>query len=228
MRKSLILLPLAALVLSGCMLMPGKKDTSSGSGSGSGSNTGSVVPTGDTGGGGNVPTDLPTSHDSSFPTSGTLEIDFIADGPSYKDSFPYVENDTPTSGGHLGGMAIMSNGCYVGSYSGKGFMMMKNKDRSSMGCAFIGNCVSLGVITKVEIVAPDSGVSVAGSQKYDITLSKEMTTTASTSGKEFSTPITNASVTATESDGYSYFKISTKESSKNGHIGAIKVTYKIS
>lgn len=231
MKKSLVLLPFAAFLLTGCLALPGAGGDSSSSSSTSSSSSSSTRPT-------ITPTtptvtpaeDLPTSHGASFdltPGEHVFTINFVTDYEKYAGSgngvFPYVANDTGLSGGMLEGMAIMSNGCYCANYQGSGYVMMKNKDRSAKGCAFIGNCVSLGAVTKVEFTA---GASASTAQKYDITFSSTLEKTASTSGTEVAHP--GGSATCAASEGKGFFRLSTKDITKNGQLGTLSVTYVIS
>ena len=231
MKKSLVLLPFAAFLLTGCLSLPGLNpggDTSDSSSSSSSKPTSTVpvVPTSATPAG----DELPTSHGASFdltPGEHVFTVNFTTDYEKYSGSgngvFPYVGNDTGVTGGMLEGMAIMSNGCFCSSYNNSGYVMMKNKDRSAKGNAFIGNCVSLGAVTKVEFTC---GASASTAQKYDITFSSTLEQTAGTSGTEIAHPGGNATCAASEGKGF--FRLSTKDISKNGQIGTLSVTYVIS
>ena len=232
MKKSLILLPLAAIMLSGCLPLPGG-ETSGTSAGGSGASATSQTST--SGGSATftpaptvAPATLPTTHEASFdvtPGNHIVTLDFTTDYETYKSAFPRVEATTGLIGMHLAGMATMTNNCFVGSYNNVGYLMMKNKDdyATNNGAAFIGNCASLGAITHIEFTA---GSSASTSQKYDITLSKELVKEPGTSGTEISHP--SGSVDATVADGYGYFRITTKDTSKNGQTGKLIISYTIS
>ena len=103
--------------------------------------------------------------------------------------------------------------------------MMKNKDgfATANGNAFIGNCVTLGAITKVEITI---GSSASPNQKYYITFSKSYSEAAQTTGELIGTE--GGSATASASDGYGFFTISTSNKAVNGQLGSLSVTYTIS
>lgn len=240
MKKSLILLPLTAMLLSACALLPGgggKKSSSSASGSASGSGSNPSQSSGQSGGGGGGggggDVDLPTAHQDSFAsnmTAGehTLTFDFNANYEDYKAEFPYVTIDTGLIGIYLDGMAVMSNNCFAsaGYQGGANYLMMRNKKDSEKwadanGSAFIGNCVALGTISKVELTRGDSAST---EQKYYVTFSDSLDTNPASSGTELSG--TGDSATNSES-GKTFFKITTKDKGKNGQIKLLKVTYTV-
>ena len=225
MKKSLILLPLTAALLSSCFLMPSKKTSktsgSSSSGSGSGSDQPTVEP---------VPTE---AADFVF-TSGehTATLDFKNSSDNYKKDFPYVEKDTGKFTGTTGGLDFTAVSCFVSAYSGEGYMMMQNKKNNESwsetnGNAFFASAKSLGAITSISFVC---GTSASTAQSYVITLSKTPIDSAQSTSENIIGHPGNASkpVTASVSDGYSYFAISTKDGGRNGQIGTLTITYTIS
>ena len=227
MKKSLILLPLTALFLSGCMLLPGKK-TSSSSSSQSG---GGDEPTVDPGGGGGG--DDPSGVDFVM-TSGnhTGVLDFKNSSEKYKNDFPFVTKETGQITGTTGGLAYTSVDCFVGKYGDEGYLMMQNKKDSDSwssvnGNAFFANTESLGAITAIEFVC---GTKASTAQSYIITLSKTPISEAQATGSNTIGHPGNAGkpVTATVDDGYGYFAISSKDGTRNGQVGTLKVTYTIS
>lgn len=238
MKKSLILIPLAALVLAGCTIggskSSGKKKKSSSvsdSAQVSGSKASGTSASGGGGGGGTTTTPeptLPTEHDASFApnmTAGehTVTFDFDANYTTYKAEFPYVSTDTGLVGLHLDGMAVMSNGCWAsqGYNGGANYLMMKNKDgyADANGAAFIGNCVALGTISSVTITR---GASASTAQKYYVTFGSTLDTAPATAGTELEG--TGDTATNTTS-GATFFKITTKDKTKNGQIQSLTVTY---
>ena len=251
MKKSLLILPLAALLLAGCNLLPSsgggskKKKSTSGepapSGEVSNSDQSGQTTTGGgqttTGGGqtttagptvGPVTPDYPTEHDASFAanmTAGehTVTYNFGTDYADYKNDFPYVAEDTGKVGLTLGGMAVVSNGCFVGSYNSVGYLMMKNKDNyaTNNGLAFIGNCVALGTISKVEITRGDSASTA---QRYCVSFSSSFDDSPVTTG----TTLEGTGDSATNSAaGMTFFKVTTTDNSKNGQIKILTVTYTV-
>ena len=248
MKKSLLVLPLAALLLAGCNLIPssggsGKKKTSntdnptgdvSGSGqgqsgttTGGGQTTGTPTPTAGPTVTSEAPS-YPSEHDSSFAsnmTAGehTVTYDFGSDYATYKNDFPYVAEDTGKVGLHLGGMATVSNGCFVGSYNSSGYLMMKNKDNyaSNNGLAFIGNCAALGTISSITITRGDSASTA---QKYCVSFSSSFDDSPVTTG----TTLEGTGDTATnDAAGMTFFKITTTDNSKNGQIKVLTITYTV-
>ncbi len=242
MKKSLILIPLAAMVLAGCTVgkSSGKKkkstsatdtaqtsgsktntNTSTTGGSGSGRGDTTVVPPGPS---------LPTEHEASFapnmtPGEHTITFDFDANYTTYKPAFPYVSADTGLVGIYLDGMAIMTNGCWAsqGYNGGANYLMMKNKDgfADANGASFIGNCVALGTISKVEITR---GASASTSQRYYVTFGSSLDTAPASSGTELEG--TGDSATNATS-GMTFFKVTTKDKAKNGQLQNLKVTYTV-
>ena len=256
MKKSLLILPLAAMLLAGCNLISGgssggkKKKSSSSepapSGEVSNSDQSGQTTTGGgqttTGGGqtttagptvGPVTPDLPTEHEASFApnmTAGehTVTFDFNANYTAYKEAFPYVAIDTGLIGIHLDGMAIMSVDCFAsqGYQGGANYLMMRNKKdsddwASANGAAFIGNCVALGTISKVSITR---GASASTAQRYYVTFSNSLDTAPATTGTELEGTGDEATNTAT---GMTFFKITTKDKTKNGQIQSLTVTYTV-
>ena len=242
MKKSLILIPLAALVLAGCTIggskSSGKKKKSSSVSdsaqvSGSKQSGTSTSQGGGGGGGGTTVTpgpSLPTEHDASFApnmTAGehTITFDFDANYTTYKAAFPYVSTDTGLVGLHLDGMAVMTNGCWAsqGYNGGANYLMMKNKDGYSdaNGAAFIGNCVALGTISSVTITR---GASASTAQRYYVTFGSSLDTTPATAGTELEG--TGDTATNTTS-GATFFKVTTKDKTKNGQIQSLTVTYTV-
>lgn len=247
MKKSLILIPLAALVLAGCTIggskSSGKKkkstsvtDTAQTSGSKTNTNTSGGGSSGGGGGGTTVTPgpSLPTEHDASFapnmtPGEHVITFDFDANYTTYKAAFPYVAIDTGLIGIHLDGMAIMSLDCFASSGydGGPNYLMMRNKTKSGEdwagpnGAAFIGNCVALGTISKVEITR---GASASASQRYYVTFGSSLDTAPASSGTELEG--TGDSATNTTS-GMTFFKVTTKDKTKNGQIQNLKVTYTV-
>lgn len=244
MKKSLILIPLAALVLAGCTIGGSKggskkKKSSSVSDSaqvsGSKTNTNSSGGGGGGGGGGTTVTpgpSLPTEHDASFApnmTAGehTVTFDFDANYTAYKAEFPYVAIDTGLIGIHLDGMAVMSLDCFAsqGYNGGANYLMMRNKTSSGEdwagpnGAAFIGNCVALGTISSVTITR---GASASTAQRYYVTFGSTLDTAPATAGTELEG--TGDTATNTTS-GATFFKITTKDKTKNGQIQSLTVTY---
>lgn len=242
MKKSLILIPLAAMVLAGCTIggskSSGKKKKSSSVSdsaqvSGSKQSGTSTSQGGGGGGGGTTVTpgpSLPTEHDASFAPNMTagehvITFDFDANYTTYKAAFPYVSADTGLVGIYLDGMAVMTNGCWAsqGYNGGANYLMMKNKDgfADANGASFIGNCVALGTISKVEITR---GASASTAQRYYVTFGSSLDTAPASSGTELEG--TGDSATNTTS-GMTFFKVTTKDKTKNGQIQNLKVTYTV-
>ena len=234
MKKSLVLLPLAAFLLTGCMglSLPGfgggdSSDSSSSSSSSKPSSSSTpITPTSAT----TPEADLPTAHGSNFDSSvgtHTLVLDFTTDYATYKEDFPYVSSTTGLVGETLGGgIAVMTNNCFVGTPNDNinyGYLMMKNKDdyASNNGNAFIGNCVSMGTITSVTF---ECGAKAATAQTYDVAFYSELNKQPSSSG----TQVAHPGSTVNASAGASFFKITAKDSAKNGQITKLTVVYTIS
>lgn len=233
MKKGLILLPLAAFMLSSCMLMPGKKtDSSSGGGGGGGSQSSDTGGEGGGGGGGGGGGDV-ESVDFDF-TSGThtAVLNFVTDYSNYKDDWPFVDISTGIFDSSMAGMAFTANGSFPDAYSGSGYLMMRNKDKNNNswsdanGNAFIATATSLGAITSISFTC---GANASSSQSYVVSLSKTPIDTPQASGvKTVAHPGTQSTpITATVADGYSYFAITTKDGGRNGQIATLSVTYTI-
>ena len=227
MKKGLILLPLAAFMLSSCMLMPGKSSSSSGGGGGGGQGGGGED-TGDTeGGGGDVEA---KDFDLSSGTH-TAVLNFKDNPDNYKDVFPFVDKDTGPFERTVGGLDFGFVSCFVGSYNGAGYLMMQNNKSGTSwsqdnGNAYFASKQSLGAITSIAFTC---GANASTAQSYVVSLGKEPFSSAQSSGvKTVSHPGTQSTpITAQASDGYSYFAISTKDGAKNGQIATLTVTYTI-
>ena len=233
MKKSLILLPIAAMILSGCSLLPAKKSKSSSSAtntqqSGSTKSSGSVTPVNPSS---DTPVDWPTAHESTFDTTPgehTVTYDFNSEYTALKEAFPYVTADMSAFHVYMKGMSTMVYHCWCNANSSPAYnyLFMRNNNGfydNKKVTAFIGNHVTLGAITKVEITCPDNS---SASAKYDITLSKTVSEEPSTSGTELTKE--GGSVTASVSDGYGFFKITQKDTTHNGQLSTLKITYTIS
>ena len=226
MKKSLILLPLAAAVLSGCMLLPGKK-TSSGSSSGGTSGSGSS--------GSTQPTVEPTPSEavdfvlSSGTHTAVLDFENNPDGYTYPRA---EQGDTQALAGEFGGLHWNIYHSYKGQYTDEKtgvtsyWLMMKNKDNwDATSQAWFGNTDSLGSITSIEVTVR-SGASTKLS--YDLSVGSTAYTSAQTTGTEFA-----AGTKGTYSgSGKGFFAVSTRPISGtnkyNGQIARITVTYTIS
>ena len=217
MKKSLILLPLTAALLSGCFLMPSKK-TSKTSGSSGGSGSTGTQPT---------TSETPSGAEDFVLTSGTHTaiLDFENDPDRY--TYPRAEEtDTEAQDGNFGGLDWKIYHSYKGSYEGQYWLMMKNKDNwDANGQAWFGNAVSLGSITSIEVVVRTGASSKLS---YDLSVGSTMFTTAQTGGTEFAVGTKGTY----SGSGSGFFAISTKPVSGtnkyNGQIAQVKVTYTIS
>ena len=219
MKKGLLLIPFAALVLSGCAL----PSIGPGGGKKSSSQSSSETPasSSETPASSEVPSSSSSTPSSSTPAQEkvTLTFDFGTDFADYKSSFPYVDSDTGVdTEKSLGDLPIVSNGCYVSSFSGTGMLMMKNKERTTL--AFIGNREDLVAITKVEFT---KGASASASATYDISFGHSMFEAASSAGTSIGSD--GGSATAKASDRYGYFAISATNAKVNGQIGTLTISY---
>ena len=245
-KTSLVLFPvLAALLLAGCTTSKksGKKKKSSSeqptvtsTTSGGGGGGGTSTTTGGGGGGGTSATPTPTdlnwdsvssvgSYFDMTPGSHTATIDFSTEYNTLKAGYPYVENDTPVSGSYLGNLKAVSCGCFCGSYSNVGYLMMKNKDRTAMGAAFIGNYDSLGNITSIEIQRGSSASTKVG---YYVYFGNAPVT--SQGGMASGTLVTaDQCVSLKEVTGSgAYFCVTTSDTSANGQLAKLVIHYTIS
>ena len=239
MKKGLILLPLAAIMLSGCLPMPGAGGSSAESSSSSpaASTSGQKTTTG-------TFTPAPTAAPAAFPTAHgagidlsagehTISFDFNTDYEAAYEAFGYVKIDTGLQGFLFKDMATMSYDCWANKGYNSGdpnYLMMRNTDSSSgtysqNELAYLGNCVTLGAITKVEISTP-SGSS--GNQSYAVALTKDLVKEPGASGTVALTGAGSGSVTASASDGYGFFRVTTTQKKYNGQLATLSITYVIS
>ena len=221
MKKSLILLPLVALVLAGCTTggSKGKKKKSSSESTSqktSGSGSGPTVSPGP-GPAGKADFDL-------TPGRHTAILDF----ENYPDDYTYPraeEGDTEGKAGNFGGMNWLIFHSYKGSYEGQYWLMMKDKDNwDATSNAWFANSDSLGSIESIE-VAIRTGASAK--KKYDLSVGNSAFTSAQTGGTEFDIN----SYGRYSGSGNGYFCVSTKKDSGNaynGQISKLTVTYTIS
>ncbi len=187
-------------------------------------------------------TDSSPSSQSSTPSSSTsvtptvtptdltslLTFDFVNDSASLKENMPYVSNATDVLDGNMGGLNFKVAGCYVGLYSGTGYLSLKSKTVTKTGeewdggLAFIASADSLGKITKIEITI-GSGASDNG--MYAVTFSE----TPITAGVD--TDAVNLKKSATkeftpaDDKSYGYFAITSTSTKYNGQIGKITITF---
>ena len=172
-------------------------------------------------------TPTPTPSTSSTPQPANVDspyaLDFVTDYGSIKSAFPYVSDGETVNDVTINGLDFVSAGCFVDSYEGVGYFMMKTK-WDTPAPAFIASAQSLGKITKVEFV---TGASASNTATYKITLSKTPITAADTEGAVTVAQGTEYSATATEEDGYGYFAISSCNyaNKKNGQLASLKVTF---
>lgn len=252
MKKSLFILPLAAMALASCDLSAimgqitdlipfwPKGDTtqsssssSSGSKSSSSSSKTSSSSSSKTSSSSSSSKTSSSSSSSQQPGEYTITLDFVTDYEAL-DNEQYVAQDTGLFEDNFGGqLAFTSMGCFVGSYSGSGYVMMQNQKSGTDwttgrgGLAFFANTENFGSITRIEMSTGVNGATTT----YDITLSKTPITSAQTGGTEVAgvnKQIVVGEVTASEDDGYGYFAISTKNKAKNGQVGKLVIEYTIS
>ena len=211
-KKSLILLPAMMMILASC-----GNDTTTDSSSSSSS----------------TPSSSQSSSSSSTPVTPSeltspLTLDFVNDFDNLKADMPYVSNATDVLDGNMGGLNFKVAGCYVGSYSGVGYLSLKSKTvtedekKWDGGLAFIASADSLGKITKIEITI-GSGASDNG--MYAVTFSE----TPITAGVD--TDAVNIKKSATkeftpaDDKSYGYFAITSTSTKYNGQIGKLTITF---
>lgn len=233
MKKSLILLPLVALVLAGCTTggSKGKKKKSSSestsqksSGSGSGP---TVAPTSSGGGGTSRAVDFDLT-----PGTHTAVVDFEYNWEAY--SYPRCEaTDTEPKEQANAGITWNYFHTYRGSYEEAYWLHMRNKGSSDSddswyknGWAWFGNTTDLGSIESIEVVVR-SGASA--SLKYDLSVGTSAFTTAQTGGTQFD----SSGKGSYTGSGKGFFAISNKPMDnlskiKNGQIALLTVKYTIS
>lgn len=225
MKKSLILLPLVALVLSGCTTggSKGKKKKSSSEStsqktSGSGSGSGPTVSPGP-GPAGKADFDL-------TPGRHTAILDF----ENYPDDYQYPraeQGDTEGKPGEFGGMHWLVYHSYKGYYGDAYWLMMKDKDDwDATSTAWFANSDDLGTIESIEVAIRDGA---SKNKKYDLSVGTSAFTSAQTGGTEFDI---NSYGRYSGTDKKGFFCISTKKDTGtykyNGQIGKLTVTYTIS
>ena len=221
MKKSLILLPLVALVLAGCTTSGKgggkKKKSSSESTSQKSSSGGPTVPPG--------PTPAGKADFDLTPGRHTAILDF----ENYPDDYTYPraeEGDTEGKAGEFGGMHWLVFHSYKGSYEGQYWLMMKDKDNwDATSNAWFANSDDLGTIESIE-VAIRTGASAK--KKYDLSVGTSAFTSAQTDGTEFDI---NSYGRYSGTDKKGFFCVSTKKDSGNaynGQISKLTVTYTIS
>jgi len=241
MNKKLVLLPISALMLSGCSMLNNipvvsKIKTIAGALIGNvlgGSSTtttaqqgGNNTTTQQGGGGGNTTTQQSGGASTFDLTAGThtAVIDIATNYADYKEAFAgYVTADSGVLDGTLAGLSVKTQHCFIGSYSGVGYIMMQNQKSGTSwnAIAFMASATSLGSISKVEIL---TGSSASPSAEYTITFSNSPITSAQTEGTKL-TPGAAQSGSATGSGAY--FAISATNTEKNGQIAKLTVTYTI-
>ena len=222
MKKSLILLPLVALVLAGCTTSGkggGKKKKSS-SEPASTSKTGPTTPTSSGGEGGEaVDFDL-------TPGRHTAILDFEGHPDDY--TYPRAEEgDTEGKAGEFGGMHWLVFHSYKGSYEGQYWLMMKDKDNwDATSTAWFANSDDLGTIESIEVAIRDGASKY---KKYDLSVGTSAFTSAQTGGTEFDV---NSYGRYSGTDKKGFFCVSTKKDTGtnkyNGQISKLTVTYTIS
>lgn len=244
MKKRLLCLPLVAAMLGGCTvlgfdlskldvlhLLPGNNQTGGGNNTTGGNTTGGNTTGGNTTGGnttGGNTTGGGTTTGGGENTGGEtvdangLSLDFSTNFADLKSAFPYVDASTGTYEFELGGVQFQGLQCFVGSYSGVGYLMMKNKDMGGE-CAYITQVTPFEkAITKVEIV---TGASASAKSAYTIVIDdapiNSATGDVTKSGTGAGTTIT---ATADASKGYKYFAVYTTDASVNGQLAKVTVT----
>ena len=226
----LVLLPMAAMVLVGCRGGRGRGSTSAApsgtSGSPSGQTTQTPSPT--TGGGTTTGAPQPTQSGGGggsgaqfdlTPGSHSVTFNFATDYEAYKNDFPYVTADMGIYDCTFAGLSIKGRNTFIGSYSGEGYLFLKNKEMDG-NAAFIANQVSLGNISKISFT---SRTGSAGDASYNILITDSAQTNSSTAG-ETKTGVGTYEVTG--SGGY--FCISQNNLNKNGQFSSLTVEYTIS
>ncbi len=217
MKKSLILLPLFALVLTGCTLGGSSKK----GGGGKKSST-----TSEEGGGGEesgaVDFDLTKG-------SHTAVLDFSVEDTGY--SYPRAEaDDTSAKDGNFGGMSWKIFHTYRGTYTDEEtgpayWLMMKDKDDwDKTSNAWFGNTKSLGSIESIEVVVRKGA---SAKKIYDLSVGDSAFDSAQSGGTAF-----DVDTKGTYSgSGKGFFAISTKKDTGkykyNGQISKITVKYTI-
>lgn len=233
MKKSLILIPLAALVLAGCTIggsKSGGKKKKSSSVSDSAQVSGSKTNTNTSGAGPSTPSTEPGPSGEAVdfdltPGKHTAILDFEGEPDRY--TYPRAEEtDTEGKEGEFGGMNWLIFHSYRGSYEGAYWLMMKDKDNwDATSTAWFANKDSLGSIESLEVVVR---TGASAKKLYDLSVGNTAYTSAQTGGTEFSV---NTSGKYTGS-GNGFFCVSTKKDSGtnkyNGQIAKITVTYTIS
>lgn len=241
MKKGLFLLPLlAGFVLAGCEFTIGGKTfqiggnkenntqqngngngTGTGTGTGGNTNTGGNDSTGGNTSGGNTDGGGTITGGDETDANG-LNIDFVSSFADYKQAFPFVDASTGVYEVELDGVSFEGLQCFVGSYSGSGYLMMKNKDMGGE-CAYLSSRSPFAkAITKVEIV---TGSNASGKAAYSVVLDNKPITSASGAvTKTGSGAGTTITATADASKGYKYFGIYTTNASVNGQLAKLVVT----
>lgn len=227
----LVLLPMAAMVLVGCRGGRGRGSTSaapSGTSAapsgqttnpgpspttGGGTTTGAPQPTTTTGGGGSA------AQFDLTPGSHSVTINFATDYESYKSDFPYVTADMGIYDCTFAGLSIKGRNTFVSSYSGDGYLFLKNKDMDG-NAAFIANQVSLGNISKISFT---SRAGSAADATYNILITNSAQSNSSSEG------VTKTGVGTFDVTGSGgYFCISQNNLAKNGQFSSLTVEYTIS
>ena len=226
----LVLLPMAAMVLVGCRGGRGGKTSAAPSGT-------SASPSGQTTNPGPSPTTVgpTTSPTTPSPTSGggggsgsqfdltpgshSVTFNFATDYEAYKNDFPYVTADMGIYECTFAGLSIKGRNTFVSSYSGEGYLFLKNKEMDG-NAAFIANQVSLGNISKISFT---SRTGSAGDASYNILITDSAQSNSSTAG------VTKTGVGTFDVTGSGgYFCISQNNLSKNGQFSSLTVEYTIS
>ena len=149
----------------------------------------------------------------------TMTFDFVNDFDQYKEGFPYVKADTGVYDGSLGDISIKGRGCFVSSYSGAGYLMMKNKDGfAANGLAFIANSSTFGTIKQIKFSTPSSASSKA---TYYVAIGDTAYTDSVSTGTEYKGQGQSFTVTGSGN----YFCISSNNSEVNGQLATIEITY---
>ncbi len=227
MKKSLVLLPFAAILLMGCAQNGGQTTAAP--------TTGPTVPP--------APTSVvPTTTETPTTTGqgGEVDVDSFAldfTDTKYKDDkiFPYIENNDITQFS-MAGFTWNDRGAYASAgYDGApNYVMLNNKKYGRPDGSFIGNSDKfVKTITAISITTPATGSS--GNAEYALIASASKEIKALTDGdvvkEEKGGNSKTISATLDASKGYKYFAIfakfdSTKADDKqyNGQLAALSVT----
>jgi len=232
-KVTLVLFPLlSALVLAGCTVKKStkKKTTNDSDSSDTGGTSGGTSDGGSTSGG--TTGGSTTGDTSTFATTAGSAVDassFTLDFTAEKDSaFPYVE-----AGGKYtfeyskvcAGFMLSDAGVFTNSYSGNYWLHFQNyKNNASWGqLAFISNNTPFTkAITKVEVKTVASGGSA--SMACSVVIGNQYYTTGQTGGATAVGMGKTITATASKSDGYHFFCITSTDQKRNLQVTSISVT----